>query len=75
MSRDTTRNIETFKIGGTRVNDFEFHKHQGEMADKSSGAGREAKSDSKPQTRSERIAELTEQAHKKVQRRKMKKAK
>lgn len=26
-----TRNIETFKVGATRVNESDFHKHQGEM--------------------------------------------
>jgi hypothetical protein len=29
--KDQTRNIETFKVGATRVNEFDFHKHQGEM--------------------------------------------
>src|SRR6266536_1898589 len=32
IMRDQTRNIETFKVGAsTRVNEFDFHKHQGEM--------------------------------------------
>ena len=72
MARDTTRNIETIKTGGTQVNEFEFHKHQGEMADKGSRTGRGAGTDVKPLTRAEQIAKVTEQAHQKVQRRKKK---
>jgi hypothetical protein len=30
--KDQTRNIETFKVGaGAKMNEFDFHKHQGEM--------------------------------------------
>jgi hypothetical protein len=29
--KDQTRNIETFKVGATRINEFDFHKHQREM--------------------------------------------
>ena len=72
MARDTTRNIETFKTGGTQVNEFEFHKHQGEMTDKASRTGHGAETDAKPLTRAEQIAKVTEQAHQKVQRRKKK---
>ena len=72
MAKDQTRNIETFKIGGTRVNEFEFHKHQGEMAGHSQRRGRETSADDKPLTQAERIAQLTERAHRKAQRRKKK---
>ena len=72
MAKDQTRNIETFKIGGTRVNEFEFHKHQGEMAEHSAKRARETGAGDKPMTPSERIAELTERAHRKAQRRKKK---
>ena len=29
--RDQTRNIETFKVGSNKIDEFAFHKHQGEM--------------------------------------------
>jgi hypothetical protein len=63
-----TRNIETFKVGSTRVNEFDFHKHQGEMQEHRGnqpepGAGT-------AQTKAERLAEVTKQAHAKVLRRK-----
>ena len=66
--KDQTRNIETFKVGATRVNEFDFHKHQGEMHEHH---GDEQKRDStNPETTAERVARLTKQAHKKVLRRK-----
>jgi hypothetical protein len=66
--KDQTRNIEIFKVGSTRVNEFDFHKHQGEM--------REARIDDQDQpsnarqSRAERVAEITKKAHEKVLRRK-----
>jgi hypothetical protein len=69
--KDQTRNIETFKVGATRVNEFDFHKHQGEM--------REHQDDSRPhasgktETTGERVARLTKQAHEKVLKRKKRK--
>ena len=64
-----TRNIETFKVGaGAKMNEFDFHKHQGEMHEHH---GDELEpSVSKPETTAERIARLTKQAHEKVLRRK-----
>jgi len=64
-----TRNIETFKVGaGTRVNEFDFHKHQEEMHEhhgdeQGQGAG-------KTESTAERVARLTKQAHEKVLKRK-----
>ena len=63
-----TRNIETFKVGSTRANELGLHKHQGEMPEHHGnqpepGAGT-------VQTKAERIAEVTKQAHEKVLRRK-----
>jgi hypothetical protein len=66
--KDQTRNIETFKVGATRVNEFDFHKHQGEMherhADEPSTGPRQS------ETKAERVARLTKAAHEKVMRRK-----
>jgi hypothetical protein len=66
--KDQTRNIETFKVGATRVNEFDFHKHQGEMHehrpdDREHGVGG-------IESTAERVAEITKQAHEKVMRRK-----
>lgn len=66
--RDQTRNIETFKVGATRVNEFDFHKHQGEM-NETHGAGHEGVA-TPHETTAERVARLTKQAHQKVLRRK-----
>ena len=72
MAKDQTRNIETFKIGGTRVNEFEFHKHQGEMNEHFLQHPHQGATESKPLTKAERVAQLMAQAHRKVQRRKKK---
>jgi hypothetical protein len=67
--RDQTRNIETFKVGaGTRVNEFDFHKHQGEMHEHHTNEHEQAFA--KPETKANRVARLMKQAHEKVLRRK-----
>ncbi len=66
--RDQTRNIETFKVGATRVNEFDFHKHQGEMHEHD--AAEHEKGFGKPETRAERVAQIMKKAHEKVLRRK-----
>ena len=64
-----TRNIETFKVGkGNRMNEFDFHKHQGEMHGQ---PGPNIEQDAnKSETTADRVARLTRQAHEKVLRRK-----
>jgi hypothetical protein len=69
--RDQTRNIETFKVGATRVNEFDFHKHQGEMHEHHDDE--HERTSAKPETTAERVARLTKQAHEKVLRRKKRK--
>ncbi len=66
--RDQTRNIETFKVGATRVNEFDFHKHQGQMHDHHGDEPDRAVA--QPETTAQRVARLTKQAHEKVLRRK-----
>jgi len=68
--KSQTRNIETFKVGTTRVNEFDFHKHQGEMQEHRDDVTE--KSSNKTETRAEKVARLTKQAHEKVLRRKKK---
>jgi len=68
--RDQTRNIETFKVGAKRVNEFDFHKHQEEMHEQH---GDEPGTESRQsETKAERVARLTKTAHEKVMRRKKK---
>jgi hypothetical protein len=62
-----TRNIETFKVGSTRVNEHDFHKHQGEMNEPHDN--NQEQDAGKPQTKAERVAEVMKQAHEKVLRR------
>lgn len=66
--KDQTRNIETFKVGTTRVNEFDFHKHQGEMHEHHTTEHEQ--SFSRAETKAERVARLTKVAHEKVMRRK-----
>jgi hypothetical protein len=74
MSRDQTRNIETFKIGGNRVNKFEFNKHQAEMAEQFAQRSGEEGTDAKPLTQAERVAQLIAKAHQKVEKKKRREA-
>jgi hypothetical protein len=66
--KDQTRNIETFKVGATRVNEFDFHKHQGEMHEHH--GNKQEQGFGKVETKADRVAALTKQAHEKVLRRK-----
>lgn len=69
--RDQTRNIETFKVGATQINEFDFHKHQGEMHEHRDDA--DAHAPAKSESTAERVARLTKQAHEKVLKRKKRK--
>ena len=66
--KDQTRNIETFKVGATRLNEFDFHKHQGEMREHH--VDEQQRGSKNSETTAERVARLTKQAHEKVLRRK-----
>ncbi len=66
--KDQTRNIETFKVGATRVNEFDFHKHQGEMHERR--ANDHEHGTAATETKAERVAETMKKAHEKVLRRK-----
>ena len=72
MGREQMRNLEISKIGATQVNEFEFHKHQGEMTEQEH-AGQQGGS-GKRLTQAERIAQVTAAAHKKVQKKRKKEA-
>ncbi len=71
MGREQMRNLETFKIGGTQVNEFEYQKNQGQLTEQHephSGEG----DNSKPLTKAERVKQVMADAHKKVEKRKKK---
>jgi hypothetical protein len=63
--KEETRNIETFKVGaGAKLNEFDFHKHQGQMHEQH---GKEIKQSlARSETTDERVARLTKAAHEKV---------
>ncbi len=65
--RDQTRNIETFKVGANRVNEFDFHKHQGEMHEHH--PDEHQPETGVTETKADRVAEITRKAHEKVLRR------
>ena len=67
IMRDQTRNIETFKVGANKVNEFDFHKHQGEMHEHH--VDNHSAGPSKSETRAQQVARLTKAAHEKVLRR------
>jgi hypothetical protein len=55
-------------VGATRVNEFDFHKHQGEMHEHHANEHEEGLR--RAETRKEQVANLMKQAHEKVMRRK-----
>jgi hypothetical protein len=66
--RDQTRNIETFKVGSNKIDEFAFHKHQGEMHEQPGGERGQVVG--RARTRAEQVEEVVKQAHEKVKRRK-----
>ena len=72
-SRDQMRNLEIYKVGADVVNEFEYQKNQGELTEQleqHSGAGKE----SRRLTQAERVKQIMEAAHKKVEKKKKKEA-
>lgn len=72
MGREQMRNLDTSRIGGTQVNEFEYQKNQGELTeqlDQHPIAGKQAK---RP-TQAERVKQVMAAAHKKVEKKKKKK--
>jgi hypothetical protein len=70
MGREQMRNLDATKVGTQgQINEFEFHKHQGEMTEQEHG-GKQKRG--KRMTQAERIAEVTAAAHKKVEKKRKK---
>jgi len=74
MPKDPTRNIVRYKVGGGHLNEFEFHKHQGEMAEEFQPPDADSQR-SNPRTQAERVAQLMAQAKKKAAKIKKRKSK
>jgi hypothetical protein len=71
MGREQMRNLETFKIGGTQVNEFEYQKNQGQLTEQHEQHTGEGDT-SKPLSKAERVKQVMADAHKKVEKRKKK---
>jgi hypothetical protein len=72
MSRDQMRNIETFKIGSSQVNEFEYQKNRGQLTEQFEHHSEETAKSAKPMTQAERVKAIMEAAHKKVEKRRKK---
>ncbi len=70
MGREGTRNIEIARVGATQVNEFEYHKNQGQMTEQEHG-GQQGKS-GKTLSRAEQVAAITAAAHRKVEQKRKK---
>jgi hypothetical protein len=69
MPKDPTRNIERYKIGGSHLNEFEFHKNQGELTEQDEHAADSLIPGSSTDSRAERVARVMAEAHEKVKKR------
>jgi len=69
LPKDPKRNIPSYQIEGGHLNEFEFQKSQSEMAEESKSPLTD-KTEIPDLTQAERIAEVTAEAHKKVEKRK-----
>ena len=70
MGREQMRNLEISKIGATQVNEFEYQKHQGEITEQEHPGQQERRG--KRLTQAERVAQVMEAAHKKVEKKRKK---
>lgn len=74
MPKDPTRNIVRYKIGGSHLNEFEFHKHQGEMAEEFQARADEGR-ELGQRTQADRVAQLMAAAKRKAEKNRRRKAK
>ena len=72
MSRDQMRNLETFKIGSSQVNEFEYQKNRGQLTEQIEHHSDETTKGGKPMTQAERVKSIMAAAHKKVEKRRKK---
>ena len=74
MGREQMRNLETFKIGGNQVNEFEYQKNQGDLTEQLEHHPDEGTTGSKRLTQAERVKQIMAAAHKKVEKKRKKNA-
>jgi len=74
MGREQMRNLDTSRIGGAQVNEFEYQKNQGELTEQQDQHPIGAKEAKRP-TQAERVKQIIAAAHKKVEKKKKKEAK
>jgi hypothetical protein len=74
MGREQMRNLDTSRIGGAQVNEFEYQKNQGELTEQLDQHPVGAKETKRP-TQAERVKQIMAAAHKKVEKKKKKEAK
>ena len=72
MGREQMRNLETFKIGGSTVNEFEYQKNQGELTEQFDQHPDGTPKGGKRLTPAERVQQIMDAAHKKVEKRRKK---
>jgi hypothetical protein len=70
MPKDPKRNIQSYQIQGGHLNEFDFQKKQSEMAEDSELPFTEKTDKRNPPQAMERIAEVTAEAHRIVEKRK-----
>jgi hypothetical protein len=70
VPKDPKRNIQSYQIEGGHLNEFEFQKSQSEMAEDFELPFSENTDKPTPAEAMERIAQVTSEAHRKVERRK-----
>ena len=68
MPKDPKRNLQNYQIQGGHLNEFEYQKDQGEMAEESKPLFT-IETDPPKITEADRIAAVTAEAHRKVQKR------
>ncbi len=73
MGREQMRNLDTSRIGGAQVNEFEYQKNQGELTEQLEQHPSAAKG-AKPLTQAERVKQIMAAAQKKVAKKKKKEA-
>jgi hypothetical protein len=69
MPKEPTRSIDRHKVRGSGLNEFDFQKHQGQMADEFQAPGGDVKGGSTPRTRAEQVAQVIAAAKRKVAKR------
>jgi len=73
MGREQMRNLDTSRIGGAQVNEFEYQKNQGELTEQLEQHPSGDKVAKRP-TQAERVKQIMAAAHKKVEKKKKKEA-